>query len=140
VHVYIYIYCLEGYICLYVYMWRHTQHTHTHRHPHTPAPTHPPTHTHTHTHPPHPPWPPPLVLSRGDLLASTNLFFLQDLGLTLNAPNFLVYGHTETHSPHMDGEQALFPMVDGLGDKMENKEVRTNKPPSILYHDRLYGR
>jgi len=60
----------------------------------------------------------------------------KDLGLTLNAPNFLVYGHTETHSPHMDAAQALYPMVDGLGDKMENKEeADAHKPLNSLIND-----
>ena len=62
------------------------------------------------------------ALDQGHRVVAANGEHMQkDLGITLNQPNLLVYGHADTHSPHLDAAQAAYPMVDGLGDKMESK-------------------
>jgi len=64
----------------------------------------------------------------------------KDLGVALTVPNALVYGHAETHSPHMDEPQAEYTMIDGLGDKMEDKdEADEHKPLNNLIDDYKKG-
>lgn len=77
------------------------------------------------------------ALDQGHRVVAANGEHMQkDLGITLNQPNLLVYGHADTHSPHLDAAQAAYPMVDGLGDKMESKEeADAHKPLNHLIDD-----